>query len=146
MKYFLDWRVKGINTIGYEICIVARKIHQKLSLKFKELDITPEQWVILKELSKGDCISQNELSFKVEKDKNNIKAIVDKLEKKEYIMRQEDPKDKRVFLIVLTDKAYPLIEKLKDIDAEFIKEISKGSNNEDIELLKNLLSKFKKNL
>lgn len=135
-----------INTIGYEICLVARKIHQSLTAKFKEFDITPEQWVILKELSKEDKISQNELSFRVEKDKNNIKAIVDKLEKKGYVIREENLNDKRAFLITLTNKAYLLINELKDIDTEFNNDLSKNINEEDIKLFKSLLIKFQKNL
>ncbi|MGL4862045.1 MarR family winged helix-turn-helix transcriptional regulator [Cetobacterium sp.] len=132
--------------MGYEICIVARKIHQKLSLKFRDYDITPEQWVVLKELSNEDKISQNEISLRVGKDKNNIKALIDKLEKKEYVIRQQDTNDKRAFLIILTDKAYLLIEELKDIDKAFNEEISQNLNQSDLEQLKLLLDKFKKNL
>lgn len=136
----------NINTIGYDICLIARKIHQNLTVKFKEFDITPEQWVILKELSKEDKISQNELSLRVEKDKNNIKAIIDKLEKKGYLIRQENLNDKRAFLISLTDKAYPLINQLKDIDNEFNNEFSKNIKEKDIEVFKILLTKLKENL
>lgn len=132
--------------MGYEICIVARKIHQKLSLKFRDYDITPEQWVVLKELSNEDKISQNEISLRVGKDKNNIKALIDKLEKKEYLIRQQDTNDKRAFLITLTDKGYLLIEELKDIDKAFNEEISQNLNQSDLEQLKLLLDKFKKNL
>lgn len=132
--------------MGYEICIVARKIHQKLSLKFRDYDITPEQWVVLKELSNEDKISQNEISLRVGKDKNNIKALIDKLEKKEYLIRQQDTNDKRAFLIILTDKAYLLIEELKDIDKAFNEEISQNLNQSELEQFKLLLDKFKKNL
>lgn len=146
MNNIKNGKVVNINTIGYEICLIARKIHQNLTIKFKEFDITPEQWVILKELSKEDKISQNELSFRVEKDKNNIKAIIDKLEKKAYLLRQENLNDKRAFLIRLTDKAYLLINKLKDIDTEFNNELSKNINEKDIELFKIFLTKLKENL
>ncbi len=146
MNNIKNGKVVNINTIGYEICLIARKIHQNLTIKFKEFDITPEQWVILKELSKEDKISQNELSFRVEKDKNNIKAIIDKLEKKGYLLRQENLNDKRAFLIRLTDKAYLLINKLKDIDTEFNNELSKNINEKDIELFKIFLTKLKENL
>lgn len=146
MNNIKNGKVVNINTIGYEICLIARKIHQNLTIKFKEFDITPEQWVILKELSKEDKISQNELSFRVEKDKNNIKAIIDKLEKKGYLLRQENLNDKRAFLIRLTDKAYLLINKLKDTDTEFNNELSKNINEKDIELFKIFLTKLKENL
>lgn len=50
------------------------------------------------------------------------------------------------FLIRLTDKAYLLINKLKDIDTEFNNELSKNINEKDIELFKIFLTKLKENL
>ena len=102
--------------------------------------------MLLRSVTKEDKNSKNELSFRVEKDKNNIKAIVDKLEKKEYVIREENLNDKRAFLITLTNKAYHLINELKDIDTEFNNDLSKNINEEDIELFKSLLVKFQKNL
>ncbi|MGL5989441.1 MarR family winged helix-turn-helix transcriptional regulator [Cetobacterium sp.] len=135
-----------IKTIGYEICIIARKIHQKLTLKFKEYDITPEQWGVLKELSKEDKISQNELSIRVEKDKNNIKSIVDKLEQKGYLLRKQDFFDKRALLIILTDKALLMIAKLSPLDSYMNDEIFKNINLEDLKSFKSVLDKIKINL
>ncbi|MGL5088484.1 MAG: MarR family winged helix-turn-helix transcriptional regulator [Cetobacterium sp.] len=135
-----------IKTIGYEICIIARKIHQKLTLKFKEYDITPEQWGVLKELSKEDKISQNELSIRVEKDKNNIKSIVDKLEQKGYLLREQDYCDKRAILIILTDKALLIIAKLSPLDSYMNDEIFKNINLKDLKSFKNVLDKIKTNL
>ncbi|MGL5000408.1 MAG: MarR family winged helix-turn-helix transcriptional regulator [Cetobacterium sp.] len=135
-----------IKTIGYEICVIARKIHQKLTLKFKEYDITPEQWGVLKELSKEDKISQNELSIRVEKDKNNIKSIVDKLEQKDYLFREQDCNDKRALLINLTEKANIIIEKLSPLDNEMNNEIFKGIDLENLNKFKAILSRIKNNI
>ena len=135
-----------MNSIGYDICSVAREIHQHLSNKFKNFDITPEQWVVLKQLFKEDKISQKELSMRVGKDQNTIKAMVDKLEKKAYIKRQKNKDDKRAFLLTLTIEGRELIDILEPLDQEMLKNIGKDFSQEELILLRKMLSKVTTNL
>lgn len=53
--------------------------------QINEFDITPEQLIVLKELAKEEGISQKELSFRLDKDQNTVKAMIDKLELKSFI-------------------------------------------------------------
>lgn len=65
--------------VGIKICATAKTIYQHLHKSFLDLDITPEQWIVLNTLCKSPKISQKELSDITRKDQNTIKAIVDKL-------------------------------------------------------------------
>ena len=135
-----------MNSIGYDICSVAREIHQHLSSKFKRFNITPEQWVVLKKLSQEDKISQKELSNRLNKDQNTVKAMVDKLEKKSYIKRQKNEKDKRAFLLTLTPEGVEVINILEPLDQEMLKNIGKDFSQEELALLRKMLSKVTANL
>ncbi|WP_051505368.1 MarR family winged helix-turn-helix transcriptional regulator [Sulfurospirillum arcachonense] len=135
-----------MNSIGYDICRTAREIHQHLSFKFKNYDVTPEQWVVLKELFEEDKISQKELSLRVDKDPNTIKAIVDKLEKKGYVNRQKNPSDQRAFLLTLTRSAFELIKQLDPLDENMIANISENFTEEDLKIFRTMLSKVNRNL
>ena len=84
--------------------------------------------------------------MRVEKDPNNIKAIVDKLEKKDYVKRLKNPNDKRAFLLKLTVSGYELVEKLKLLDEEIILTICKDLNKGETKILKKILSKIVINL
>jgi len=131
---------------GYQICTVARKIHQHLTDKFRTYDITPEQWVILKKLSEQDKISQRELSDRVDKDPNNIKALIDKLENKSLVKRLVNPDDKRAFLLCITENGKALIKELIPLDERMIMDIEHGLSKEEISKLKSVLSKIHANI
>ncbi|MGL4403009.1 MAG: MarR family winged helix-turn-helix transcriptional regulator [Fusobacteriaceae bacterium] len=135
-----------IYSLGYDICSVARKIIQNLSGRFREYEITPEQWVILKNLREEDKISQKELSVRVEKDPNTVKAIIDKLEKKSYLIRQENPHDKRAFLLSLTQTGHEICKILQPLDDDMLLNMSKTLSEEEIKAFKLTLSKIAQNL
>ncbi|MBW5411115.1 MarR family transcriptional regulator, partial [Brachyspira hampsonii] len=99
--------------MGYDVCYTARKIYQYIGKQINGFDITPEQLIVLKELAKEEGISQKELSLRLDKDQNTVKAMIDKLEIKSFIIRKENNLDKRAFSLFLTDKAkkdLPIIE------------------------------------
>ncbi|WP_340147717.1 MarR family winged helix-turn-helix transcriptional regulator [Brachyspira hampsonii] len=90
----------NIKNIGYDVCYTARKIYQYIGKQINGFDITPEQLIVLKELAKEEGISQKELSLRLDKDQNTVKAMIDKLEIKSFIIRKENNLDKRAFFII----------------------------------------------
>lgn len=128
------------------ICRIARKVHKQLTEKFSFYDITLEQWVILKTLSENDGISQKQLSVRLQKDQNTIKAMVDKMESKQFLRRESNPKDKRAFLLFVTVKGSLLVEELSLIDEAAIAEVEKPLSREEVGVLKSMLSCIEKGL
>ena len=126
-------------SLGYTICTIARKIHQNLTHKFSPYNITPEQWVVLNQIHINENISQKKLADIIQKDPNNVKALVDKLEQK------TNPNDKRAFSLSTTDKGIELINTLNQVDISVISDVEKSlTAQENIQLLE-LLSKIEKN-
>lgn len=135
-----------MQSVGYEICQTARKVYQHLDSLFTEYDITPEQWVIVKQLLQEEGISQKELSIAVRKDQNTTKAIVDKLTNKGYVHRVENPQDRRAFILTLTPKAKGIAPKLAKLDEEMIEALQKGFSQGEIESLLSTLKRIQSNL
>lgn len=135
-----------MQTIGYEICQSARKIYQYLNYLFEPFEITPEQWIIIKALLREDKLSQKELSLRVNKDQNTTKAIVDKLVKKGFIKREDNPQDKRAFILSLTSKAISLAPKLKELDAQMISTLTSEIQSQELENFLSTLKKLKNNI
>lgn len=96
-------------SLGYTICTIARKIHQNLTHKFSPYNITPEQWVVLNQIHINKNISQKKLADIIQKDPNNVKVLVDKLEQKALIKRTTNPNDKRAFFYLQQIKASSLL-------------------------------------
>lgn len=132
-------------SLGYTICTIARKIHQNLTHKFAPYNITPEQWVVLNQIHINKNISQKKLADIIQKDPNNVKVLIDKLEQKNLIIRTPNPNDKRAFSLSTTNKGIDLIQTLTKLDTSVISDVEKSlSPQENITLLK-LLSKIENN-
>ena len=132
-------------SLGYTICTIARKIHQNLTHKFSPYNITPEQWVVLNQIHINKNISQKKLADIIQKDPNNVKVLVDKLEQKELIKRASNPNDKRAFFLSTTNKGIELIDTLNEVDISVISDVEKSLTKEENILLLELLSKIEKN-
>lgn len=84
--------------------MTLKAIKQDLIKRFREngIDITPEQWTLLSELADKDAIYQRELAANTFKDAPTVSRIIELLEKRGYINREEDEEDRRRYLISLT--------------------------------------------
>lgn len=135
-----------INNIGYDICYTARKIYQYIGKQIINFDITPEQLIVLKELAKEEGISQKELSIRLDKDQNTVKAMIDKLEVKSFIKRKENKLDKRAFSLYLTEKAKKELPIIENHENQVLDTIVKELNPNDAEIIKNTLKKIRSNI
>ncbi|WP_302280267.1 MarR family winged helix-turn-helix transcriptional regulator [Brachyspira pilosicoli] len=135
-----------INNIGYDICYTARKIYQYIGKQIINFDITPEQLIVLKELAKEEGISQKELSIRLDKDQNTVKAMIDKLEVKSFIKRKENKLDKRAFSLFLTEKAKKELPIIENYENQVLDTIVKELNPNAAEIIKNTLKKIRSNI
>ncbi|WP_368411137.1 MarR family winged helix-turn-helix transcriptional regulator [Brachyspira innocens] len=135
-----------MNNIGYDVCYTARKIYQYIGKQIIDFDITPEQLIVLKELSKEEGISQKELSIKLDKDQNTVKAMIDKLEVKSFIERRENKLDKRAFSLFLTQKAKKELPIIENYENKVLETIVKELNTEDTDKFIKILEKIRDNI
>jgi len=80
------------------------KAHYQRAFRDAGIDITPEQWVVLDQLSKAGSSSQTELANGTFKDAPTVSRIIDKLASKELAVRKRFPGDRRRYQVVLTEK------------------------------------------
>ncbi len=72
-------------------------------MKEKNLPITPEQFGVLTHLWRNDGLPQSELAVCTNRNRANVTRIIDILEREGIVVRKDDPNDRRVFRIYLTD-------------------------------------------
>jgi DNA-binding MarR family transcriptional regulator len=80
------------------------KAHYQRAFRDAGIDITPEQWVVLDQLSKAGAASQTDLANGTFKDAPTVSRIIDKLASKELAARKRFPGDRRRYQVVLTEK------------------------------------------
>ncbi len=88
--------------LGRLIYMTTMAIKNYLDSRLKPFGLTTEQLQILKSLIEENGIAQNKLCEAVAKSPGNVTRILDRLEKKNYIERRNNPEDRRSSLVYLT--------------------------------------------
>ncbi|EMS31404.1 Transcriptional regulator, MarR family [Mariniradius saccharolyticus AK6] len=126
----------------------ARRVKQYAQRKFKleDFDITVDQWLILKNLSENELMSQSEMAQILFKDQPTLTRIIDILTKKGYVERVPHPNDRRSFQLVLTQSGAEKVEELKPKVSEIRQKAWENLNEGDFEEFKRILNKIYDNL
>ncbi len=134
------------NSIGFTIARTQGKIRNVMIRKFREFDLTPNQWAVLNHLSLDNGKPTTEISKITFKDIPNTIRILQKLEKKGLISHYINSEDKRVSFYYLSDKGADLREKLYPIGTGVMEQSVKGIEPEKVKELIDLLNKIYDNL
>ena len=91
-------------------------------------------------------MTQSELSKKMLVSRANITGLIERLEKEDLVVRRNDPSDKRVFRVCLTNKACALIQSFLPVHTTFMQKVMSILDIHEKEVLISLLRKLNKGL
>lgn len=140
MKFKLD------DSLGFILNKTNTKLKNELFRRFKEYDVTPEQWAVLNCLWEQEGVTPKELADSIVKDKPNTNRILEKLQMKELIVRKLHPVDKRAFQIFLTDRGWALREELIPKVMQLLEEATTGIEKHKVVEMKKMLNQIYNNL
>jgi len=112
----------------------------------RNLPITPDQFRVLSHLWEHDGLQQSELALCTNRNRANITRIIDILEREGIAKRRDDPNDRRVFRIYLTDLGRSLKDETARCAAQSIEDSLNGLTREEIEICTKVLLKIKENV
>ncbi|GAA0880687.1 MarR family transcriptional regulator [Algoriphagus jejuensis] len=126
----------------------ARKVKQYAQHQFKsgEFDVTVDQWLVLKNLSENELLSQTELANLVFKDNPTLTRIIDLLCKKGYVDRVPHPLDRRSFQLHLTKSGIDKVNELRPKILEIREKAWENLTGKDFEEFKRILDTIYQNL
>jgi DNA-binding MarR family transcriptional regulator len=140
MKFKLD------DSLGFILNKTNTKLKNELFRRFKEYDVTPEQWAVLNCLWEQEGVTPKELADSIVKDKPNTNRILEKLQMKELIVRKLHPVDKRAFQIFLTNRGWALREELIPKVMQLLEEATIGIEKHKVVEMKKMLNQIYNNL
>jgi DNA-binding MarR family transcriptional regulator len=129
------------------ICRLALCIKGELNGAFQKsgVNITTEQWGVLKCLWQEEGISQSEIAEKVNKDKASITRILDIMQKNNLIDRCDAELDRRSYRILLTEEGKSLESKLwlaaQTANEQIFRNLNQGERQELRKLLLKMADK-----
>jgi len=106
--------------------------------KLKEYDLSFSEQIIIMYLSMHDNVSQDNISRHFMIDKGMIAKTLNKLEKKGFITRKQNPENKRENIISLSDNGIGIIDRMGGILKEWNEIVYEGISKEDIEYVKKI--------
>lgn len=116
--------------------------------KFKKynLNLTIEQWLLLKFLYYEDGLMQNDLAEITNRNKTSLTRLIHTMEKHHLVARIPDTMDKRVNRIFLTKNGKKIFESTFPIMEEVKKDLEAGLTDKEIKALINILKKVQDNI
>lgn len=140
----MDFRLE--ESLGFILNKTNTKLKNQLFQRFKEDDITPEQWSVLTCLWQQEGVSPKELADLIYKDKPNTNRILEKLQAKGLILRKLHPTDRRAYQIYLTERGWAIKDKLIAKVTQLQDEVTAGMEQAQVEEMKRLLNHMYANL
>lgn len=112
----------------------------------KGIDITIDQWVLMKVIEENEGASQKELAEFSVKDGASITRILDLLEKKGYVSRQSVENNRRQYGIWLTETGREFISENMPMIREHRAKSLDGFDESEIATLKSMLNRIQENM
>lgn len=125
----------------------ATKAYKQYAHKmFKEIgvDVTDDQWMVIKRIDEQPSINQKTLSNDIQKDPASVTRILDNLVKKGYVIR-EMGKDRRTFNLNLTASGKSIVKKVLPVAVKGRAKGLEGINETDSKMLIKILKKISSN-
>ena len=134
--------------IAVELNLTGCKLKQFIAAKLRQMDVplTPEQFILIDLLWNQGSMSQQQLADQMQKDKNSVTKLVDALERKGFVVREQNRQDRRSNTLVLTEKAEGLKQGAKQKGISILDEMLIGISEEQLRSFLVTLGKLNRNM
>ena len=126
--------------------LAARDIRRTFDEVFLDFDLNLSGVALMALLHEHGSLSQTNIGKCLGMGRASAGALIDDLEKRKLVDRKADPKDKRVWLVGLTDEGKELAAQLEQRDLDLRDLFREGVTREERSQLADVLQKFRTNL
>ena len=134
--------------VAVELNLTGCKLKQFIAAKLRQenVPLTPEQFLLIDLLWNQGSMSQQQLADQMQKDKNSVTKLVDAIERKGFVMRQQNASDRRSNTLVLTEKALELRDHAKQKGISILDEMLEDISETELRAFISTLNKLNVNM
>ena len=134
--------------VAVELNLTGCKLKQFIAAKLRQMEVplTPEQFILIDLLWNQRSMSQQQLADQMQKDKNSVTKLVDALERKGFVVREQNRQDRRSNTLVLTEKAEGLKHGAKQKGISILDVMLVGISEEELRSFLVTLHKLNRNM
>ncbi len=131
-----------VKQVGVLVNILNCKLKKRISSVFKSegINLTAEQFLVMDTLWNQGEMTQQNIAYIIQKDKNSVTQFIDNLEKKGLVQRVIDSNDRRVNKIKLSTTGMEMKERTKKVAIEAVNDILEGISEEELKAFVKVLS------
>jgi MarR family transcriptional regulator, transcriptional regulator for hemolysin len=131
---------------GFILNDVARLMRTAFDRRVKALGLTRSQWWVLNHLFRNNGATQSELAEILEVEKATLGRLLDRMEAKAWIRREEHATDRRAKRVYLTEEVEPAMKAMRAAAAELRRDALASLDAADKERFVDTLLAVKANL
>ena len=134
--------------VAVELNLTGCKLKQFIAAKLRQenVPLTPEQFLLIDLLWNQGSMSQQQLADQMHKDKNSVTKLVDAIERKGFVYRQQNASDRRSNTLVLTEKALELRDHAKQKGISILDEMLDDISETELRAFISTLNKLNVNM
>jgi MarR family transcriptional regulator for hemolysin len=136
----------GRRYIGFLIADVARMMRSAFDRRVRRLGLTRSQWLVLSLLHRHPGVSQSELAEMLEVERATAGRMIDRLERKHWLVRRPDRDDRRINRLYLTEDAKGVQAEMGRIAAELLDDAMASLAEGEREALAEMMERMKAQL
>ncbi len=123
--------------------IMNCRLKKHLGEVFKKngINLTAEQFLVMDTLWNEGALTQQNIAYIIQKDKNSVTQFIDNLEKKGLVVRSVDKGDRRVNNIVVTETGLAMRDRTKEVAINAMNDILSGVPETDLNTFVEVLRK-----
>lgn len=125
---------------------VARLFRKRFEYATRDCGITGPQWRALVLIQNNPGMNQGALAALLEVEPITAGRMIDRLEKLGLVERRPDAADRRVWLLHLTDRAAPMLERLRERAVSVMADFTDIFSDEEKELFLSFLKRMRDKL
>jgi DNA-binding MarR family transcriptional regulator len=131
---------------GFLLSDVSRLMRTAYDRRVRKLGLTRSQWWVLTQLFRNPGVNQSELAEILEVQKPTLGRLLDRMEAKGWVRREQDATDRRAWRVHLTQAADPAMRELREAAAELRRDALAGLSAAERERFVDTLLAIKANL
>lgn len=133
--------------IFYSIDRAIKSYRQYAQKQIKKagLEITIDQWLVIKNIIEKPGITQSEIAERSFKDNASVTRIIDLLVKSGYLERNSNEADRRRYVLEVTKKGHKIMEDVMAVVLKNREKALEGIAQKDLEVATRVLKKIGNN-
>ena len=128
--------------VGYNLRRAQIAVFQNFRAATADFDITPGQLGVLILIDSNDGLSQSELGDALGIDRSTMVAVIDRLERRDLVVRAPSPADRRSYALRLSDVGATLLQSIMPAVLAHERSVTESLSDEERAVLVKLLAKL----